>query len=116
LEWLEDLDLLKRPDFQYCWNVYRGVWKTRFYDNETDNYQTITNCIGMKGVYKLETNLAFIIPRKDYYEIIKRERRLSAYGFTPVVINELQLARTNFGSSKNGWIMISTTFSANYKK
>jgi hypothetical protein len=36
------------------------IWKTRFYDNETDNYQIIINCIGMKSINELETNLAFI--------------------------------------------------------
>jgi iron complex outermembrane recepter protein len=93
---------------------------TRYYDNETDNYQ--------QDHYQLHwnesisenwsTNLAFHYTKgKGYYENYKEDADFADYGLTPIVIENTTITTTDLVRQK--WLdndFYGTTFSANYKK
>ncbi|MFE3869838.1 TonB-dependent receptor [Flavobacterium sp. ZS1P70] len=93
--------------------------KTRFYDNETDNYQQDHYQLhwNEKVSNNWSTNLAFHYTKgKGYYENYKEDAKFSSYGLTPIVINGATINTTDLIRQK--WLdndFYGTTFSANYK-
>ncbi|MFE3846400.1 TonB-dependent receptor [Flavobacterium sp. LB3P45] len=93
--------------------------KTRFYDNETDNYQQDHYQLhwNEKVSNNWSTNLAFHYTKgKGYYENYKEDAKFSSYGLTPIVINGATIKKTDLIRQK--WLdndFYGTTFSANYK-
>ena len=94
--------------------------KTRFYDNETDNYQQDHYQLhwNEKVSNNWSTNLAFHNTKgKGYYENYKEDADFSSYGLTPIVINGTTINTTDLIRQK--WLdndFYGTTFSSNYKK
>ncbi|WP_244153759.1 TonB-dependent receptor [Flavobacterium xinjiangense] len=92
--------------------------KTRFYDNETDNYQQDHYQLhwNEKVSNNWSTNLAFHYTKgKGYYENYKEDADFSSYGLTPIVINGVTINTTDLIRQK--WLdndFYGTTFSANY--
>ena len=92
--------------------------KTRFYDNETDNYQQDHYQLhwNEKVSSNWSTNLAFHYTKgKGFYENYKEDAKFSSYGFTPIVINGATINTTDLIRQK--WLdndFYGTTFSANY--
>jgi iron complex outermembrane receptor protein len=91
---------------------------TRFYDNETDNYQQDHSQLhwNEKISNNWSTNLAFHYTKgKGYYENYKEDAKFSSYGLTPIVINGATINTTDLIRQK--WLdndFYGTTFSANY--
>lgn len=92
---------------------------TRFYDNETDNYQQDHYQLhwNEKLSNKWNTNLAFHYTKgKGYYENYKADAKFSSYGLTPIVIGGTTIKKTDLVRQK--WLdndFYGTTFSAIYK-
>jgi iron complex outermembrane receptor protein len=92
--------------------------KTRFYDNETDNYQQDHYQLhwNEKVSNNWSTNLAFHYTKgKGFYENYKEDSKFSSYGLTPIVINGATINTTDLIRQK--WLdndFYGTTFSANY--
>lgn len=92
--------------------------KTRFYDNETDNYQQDHYQLhwNEKVSSNWSTNLAFHYTKgKGFYENYKEDAKFSSYGLTPIVINGATINTTDLIRQK--WLdndFYGTTFSANY--
>jgi iron complex outermembrane receptor protein len=93
--------------------------QTRFYDNETDNYQQDHYQLhwSEKLATNWSTNFAFHYTKgKGYYENYKEEAKFSSYGLTPIVIDGTTVNRTDLIRQK--WLdndFYGTTFSAKYK-
>ncbi len=93
--------------------------KTRFYDNETDNYKQDHYQLhwNQKLSENWSTNLAFHYTKgKGYYENYKEDAKFSSYGLTPIVIGGTTINTTDLVRQK--WLdndFYGTTFSANYK-
>jgi iron complex outermembrane receptor protein len=93
--------------------------QTRYYDNETDNYQQDHSQLhwNEKVSKNWSTNLAFFYTKgKGYYENYKENAKFSSYGLTPIVnigstINKTDLVRQKWLDND----FYGTTFSANYK-
>ena len=92
---------------------------TRYYDNETDNYQQDHYQLhwNEKISDSWSTNLAFHYTKgKGYYENYKENAKFSSYGLTPIVIGGTTINKTDLVRQK--WLdndFYGTTFSANYK-
>jgi iron complex outermembrane receptor protein len=92
--------------------------KTRFYDNETDNYQQDHYQLhwNEKISNNWSTNLAFHYTKgKGFYENYKEDADFSSYGLTPIFINGATINTTDLIRQK--WLdndFYGTTFSANY--
>lgn len=92
---------------------------TRFYDNETDNYQQDHYQLhwNEKLSNNWNTNLAFHYTKgKGYYENYKADAKFSSYGLTPIVIGGTTIKKTDLVRQK--WLdndFYGTTFSAIYK-
>ncbi|CAM2812361.1 TonB-dependent receptor [Flavobacterium frigoris] len=117
---LEDLDLLQNDRTFNTAGMYTDEFgKTRFYDNETDNYQQDHYQLhwNEKVSTNWSTNLAFHYTKgKGYYENYKENAKFSAYGLTPIVIGGTTINKTDLIRQK--WLdndFYGTTFSANYK-
>ena len=117
---LEDLDKLKNDRTYNTAGMYTDEFgNTRFYQNETDNYQQDHYQLhwNEKVAENWNTNLAFHYTKgKGYYENYKEDAKFSAYGLTPIVINGAIINRTDLIRQK--WLdndFYGTTFSANYK-
>ena len=117
---LEDLDKLKNDrTFNTAGMFTDEEGNTRFYDNETDNYQQ--DHFQLHWNEKLSnnwnTNLAvFYSKGKGYYENYKENAKFSSYGLTPIVIGGTTINRTDLVRQK--WLdndFYGTTFSATYK-
>ncbi|AWG20429.1 TonB-dependent receptor [Flavobacterium faecale] len=117
---LEDLDVLRDNRTFNTAGMYvdqNGV--TRFYDNETDNYQQDHSQLhwNEKVSDHWNTNLAvFYTKGKGYYENYKQDAKFSSYNLTPIVIGGTTINRTDLVRQK--WLdndFYGTTFSANYK-
>lgn len=93
--------------------------QTRFYNNETDNYQQDHYQLhwNEKVSNNWNTNLAFHYTKgKGYYENYKEEADFSSYGLTPISINGNSINTTDLIRQK--WLdndFYGTTFSANYQ-
>ena len=93
--------------------------QTRFYDNETDNYQQDHYQLhwNQKLATNWNTNLAFHYTKgKGYYENYKEDADFSTYGLTPIAINGTTINTTDLIRQK--WLdndFYGTTFSANYQ-
>jgi iron complex outermembrane receptor protein len=93
--------------------------QTRFYDNETDNYQQDHYQLhwNEKLTTNWNTNLAFHYTKgKGYYENYKEDADFSSYGLTPIAINGTFINMTDLIRQK--WLdndFYGTTFSANYQ-
>ena len=93
--------------------------QTRFYDNETDNYQQDHYQLhwNEKLATNWNTNLAFHYTKgKGYYENYKEDGDFSSYGLTPIAINGTSINMTDLIHQK--WLdndFYGTTFSANYQ-
>jgi iron complex outermembrane receptor protein len=93
--------------------------QTRFYDNETDNYQQDHYQLhwNEKVTNNWNTNLAFHYTKgKGYYENYKEDADFSSYGLTPLSINGRTINTTDLIRQK--WLdndFYGTTFSANYQ-
>ena len=93
--------------------------QTRYYNNETDNYQQDHYQLhwNEKVSSNWNTNLAFHYTKgKGYYENYKEEADFSSYGLTPISINGTTINTTDLIRQK--WLdndFYGTTFSANYK-
>jgi iron complex outermembrane receptor protein len=89
--------------------------KTRYYDNETDNYQQDHYQLhwNEKVSENWNTNLAFHYTKgKGYYENYKEDAAMSDYGLLPVgAVNTTDLVRQKWLDND----FYGTTFSANYK-
>jgi iron complex outermembrane receptor protein len=106
--------------FNYAGMFTDANGDTRFYDNQTDNYQ--------QDHYQLHwnervsenwsTNMAFHYTKgKGYYEEYQNEQDFADYGLTPISIDGTIIAYTDLIRQK--WLdndFYGTTFSANYKK
>ncbi|OCB76883.1 TonB-dependent receptor [Flavobacterium crassostreae] len=118
---LEDLDKLENNRTYNTAGEYTDLFNTtRFYDNETDNYQ--------QDHYQLHwnetlpnhwnTNLAFHYTKgKGYYENYKANADFSDFGLTPVILDTKTIDVTDLVRQK--WLdndFYGTTFSANYAK
>lgn len=117
---LEDLDKLKNDrTFNPAGMFTDEFGKTRFYDNETDNYQQDHYQLhwNEKVAEKWSTNLAFHYTKGvGFYENYKENAKFSAYGLTPILINGTTINKTDLIRQK--WLendFYGTTFSANYK-
>lgn len=92
--------------------------KTRFYDNETDNYQQDHSQLHWNERWSdnWSSNFALHYTKgKGYYENYKEDAKFSSYGLTPIVINGTNINRTDLVRQK--WLdndFYGTTFSANY--
>ena len=92
---------------------------TRFYDNETDNYQQDHYQLhwNEKITGNWSTNLAVHYTKgKGYYENYKEDAKFSSYGLTPIIIGGTTIKTTDLIRQK--WLdndFYGTTFSANYK-
>ena len=92
--------------------------QTRFYDNETDNYQQDHSQLhwNEKLSTNWSTNLAFHYTKgKGYYENYKEDADFTDYGLTPIVIDGTTINTTDLVRQK--WLdndFYGTTFSANY--
>ena len=118
---LEDLDKLKNDrTFNPAGMFTDEFGKTRFYDNETDNYQQDHYQLhwNEKVAEKWSTNLAFHYTKGvGFYENYKENAKFSAYGLTPILINGTTINKTDLIRQK--WLIndfYGTTFSANYKE
>lgn len=93
--------------------------KSRFYENETDNYQQDHYQLhwNEKVSNNWSTNLAFHYTKgKGFYENYKEDAKFSSYGLTPIVINGATIKKTDLIRQK--WLdndFYGTTFSANYR-
>ena len=93
--------------------------QTRFYNNETDNYQQDHYQLhwNEKLAANWNTNLAFHYTKgKGYYENYKEDADFSSYGLTPITINGTTINTTDLIRQK--WLdndFYGTTFSANYQ-
>jgi iron complex outermembrane recepter protein len=93
--------------------------QTRFYNNETDNYQQDHYQLhwNEKISNNWNTNLAFHYTKgKGFYENYKEEADFSSYGLTPISINGNSINTTDLIRQK--WLdndFYGTTFSANYQ-
>jgi iron complex outermembrane receptor protein len=93
--------------------------QTRYYDNETDNYQQDHSQLhwNEKVSKNWSTNLAFFYTKgKGYYENYKENAKFSSYGLTPIISNGTTVNKTDLVRQK--WLdndFYGTTFSANYK-
>jgi iron complex outermembrane receptor protein len=93
--------------------------QTRFYNNETDNYQQDHYQLhwNEKISSNWNTNLAFHYTKgKGYYENYKEEADFSSYGLTPISINGTTISTTDLIRQK--WLdndFYGNTFSANYQ-
>ena len=92
---------------------------TRFYDNQTDNYQQDHYQLhwNEKVSSKWNTNLAVHYTKgKGYYEEYQNNQSFADYGLTPLVVNGTTIDATDLIRQK--WLdndFYGTTFSANYK-
>ncbi|WP_353084200.1 TonB-dependent receptor [Flavobacterium sp.] len=92
---------------------------TRFYDNQTDNYQQDHFQLHWNEKFssKWNTNLALHYTKgKGYYEEYQNSQSFFDYGFTPIVVNGTTIDVTDLIRQK--WLdndFYGTTFSANYK-
>ena len=118
---LEDLDLLKNDrTFNTAGMFTDEFGNTKFYDNETDNYQQDHFQLhwNEKVSASWNTNLAvFYSKGKGYYENYKENAKFSSYGLTPIVIGGTTINRTDLIRQK--WLdndFYGTTFSAKYKQ
>ena len=118
---LEDLDLLKNDrTFNTAGMFTDEFGNTKFYDNETDNYQQDHFQLhwNEKVSASWNTNLAvFYSKGKGYYENYKENAKFSSYGLTPIVIGGTTINRADLIRQK--WLdndFYGTTFSANYKQ
>ncbi len=93
--------------------------QTRYYNNETDNYQQDHYQLhwNEKISSNWNTNLAFHYTKgKGYYENYKEAADFSSYGLTPISINGTTISTTDLIRQK--WLdndFYGTTFSANYQ-
>jgi iron complex outermembrane receptor protein len=93
--------------------------QTRFYDNETDNYQQDHYQLhwNEKLGTNWNTNLAFHYTKgKGYYENYKEDADFNDYGLIPLSINGRTINTTDLIRQK--WLdndFYGTTFSANYR-
>ncbi|MGL3001740.1 TonB-dependent receptor [Flavobacterium sp. RSSB_23] len=91
---------------------------TRFYDNETDNYQQDHSQLHWNERWSdnWSSNFALHYTKgKGYYENYKEEAKFSSYGLNPIVINGTTIDKTDLVRQK--WLdndFYGTTFSANY--
>lgn len=91
---------------------------TRFFDNETDNYQQDHSQLHWNERWSdnWSSNFALHYTKgKGYYENYKEDAKFSSYGLTPIVINGTNINRTDLVRQK--WLdndFYGTTFSANY--
>ncbi len=103
---------------------YAGIFtdengNTRFYDNQTDNYQQDHYQLhwNEKVSENWRTNLAFHYTNgKGYYEEYKEDQKFSKYGLTPIVIDATTIQISDLIRQK--WLennFYGSTFSANYK-
>ncbi|TDD96606.1 TonB-dependent receptor [Flavobacterium cellulosilyticum] len=94
--------------------------QTRYYDNETDNYQQDHFQLhwNEKVSSNWSTNLAVHYTKgKGYYENYKEDAKFSSYNLTPIVIGITTINRTDLVRQK--WLdnnFYGTTFSAIYDK
>lgn len=117
---LEDLDKLKNDrTFNTAGMFTDAFGNTRFYDNETDNYQQDHFQLhwNEKIATNWNTNLAvFYSKGKGFYENYKENAKFSGYGLTPIIIGGTTINKTDLIRQK--WLdndFYGTTFSANYK-
>ncbi|QZK91452.1 TonB-dependent receptor [Flavobacterium sp. CHNK8] len=118
---LEDLDVLKNDRTFNTAGMYTDEFgNTRFYDNETDNYQQDHFQLhwNEKVSASWNTNLAvFYSKGKGYYENYKENAKFAEYGLTPILIGGTTINKTDLIRQK--WLdndFYGTTFSANYKQ
>jgi len=100
--------------------IFTGeLGQTRFYDNETDNYQQDHYQLhwNEKLSTNWNTNLAFHYTKgKGYYENYKEDADFNDYGLIPLSINGRTINTTDLIRQK--WLdndFYGTTFSANYQ-
>ena len=117
---LEDLDKLQNDrTFNPSGMFTDEFGNTRFYENETDNYQQDHYQLhwNERMNEKWSTNLAFHYTKgKGYFENYKENARFSEYGLTPILIGGSTINRTDLIRQK--WLdndFYGTTFSANFK-
>ncbi|MBC5840167.1 TonB-dependent receptor [Flavobacterium sp. F-380] len=117
---LEDLDKLKNDRTFNVSGIYTDeLGNTRFYDNETDNYQQDHYQLhwNEKLSNNWNTNLAFHYTKGEgYYENFKEDAKIADYGFAPIVVNGVTTKKVDLVRQK--WLdneFYGTTFSANYK-
>lgn len=118
---LEDLDVLENNRTFNTAGIYTDeAGNTRFYDNETDNYQQDHYQLhwNEKLSSNWNTNLAFHYTKgSGYYENYKEDADFGDYKLTPVVIGTETINTTDLVRQK--WLdndFYGTTFSANYQK
>ena len=105
--------------FNYAGMYTDAFGNTRFYDNQTDNYQQDHYQLhwNEKVSSKWNTNLAVHYTKgKGYYEEYQNNQSFADYGLTPIVVNGTTIATTDLIRQK--WLdndFYGTTFSANYK-
>lgn len=94
------------------------VGNTRFYDNETDNYQQDHSQLHWNERWSENWSSNFALhytKGKGYYENYKEDAKFSSYGLNPIVINGTTIDKTDLVRQK--WLdndFYGTTFSANY--
>lgn len=99
--------------------IVNGEEVTRFYDNETDNYNQDHYQLHWNEKFSdsWSTNLAFHYTKgKGYYENYKVDEDLEDYNMEPQIINGEEISSTDIIRRK--WLdndFYGTTFSANYK-
>jgi iron complex outermembrane recepter protein len=112
--------LSSNPTFNSAGIYTDEFGNTRFYDNETDNYQQDHYQLhwNEKWSENWNTNLAVHYTKgKGYYENYKEDADFEEYGLTPIVIDGTTITTSDLVRQK--WLdndFYGTTFSANYKK
>jgi iron complex outermembrane receptor protein len=116
---IDDQTLLSNRTFNSAGMFTDELGQTRYYSNETDNYQQDHYQLhwNEKVSKNWNTNLAFHYTKgKGYYENYKEDASFSDYGLTPISINGTTINTTDLIRQK--WLdnnFYGTTFSANYQ-
>jgi iron complex outermembrane receptor protein len=116
-----DGDMLNNDrTFNYAGMYTDALGNTRFYDNQTDNYQQDHFQLhwNEKVSSSWSTNVALHYTKgKGYYEEYQNNQAFADYGLTPIDVNGTTINTTDLIRQK--WLdndFYGTTFSANYKK
>jgi len=116
---IDDQTLVSNRTFNSAGMFTDELGQTRYYSNETDNYQQDHYQLhwNEKVSKNWNTNLAFHYTKgKGYYENYKEDASFSDYGLTPISINGTTINTTDLIRQK--WLdnnFYGTTFSANYQ-
>ncbi|VXB06704.1 Ferric-pseudobactin 358 receptor [Flavobacterium sp. 9R] len=115
---IDGATLNSNPRFNSAGMYTDEAGNTRFYDNETDNYQQDHSQLHWNERWSdnWSSNFALHYTKgKGYYENYKEDAKFSSYGLNPIDVNGTTINKTDLVRQK--WLdndFYGTTFSANY--